>query len=150
VHHFDSTHDEHRFIVNYLTQLRDAGAELNTVCLVARTHALVEQLQRMLDDAGLEVHAVHRNQAENRRVPGVRVATMHRVKGLEFERVLIAAVNQGVVPLGAALSKSEDPVLRRESEARERALLYVSATRARNALVVTSSGEASPFLSAFE
>jgi superfamily I DNA/RNA helicase len=71
---------------------------------------------------------------------------MHRVKGLEFERVLIASVNAGVIPLSAALSKSEDPVLRRETEAREKALLYVSATRARNALVVTSSGQASPFL----
>jgi superfamily I DNA/RNA helicase len=68
------------------------------------------------------------------------------VKGLEFDRVIITAVNDGIVPHRKAISQSEDAVLRRETENRERALLYVSATRARNALLITSSGTPSPFL----
>jgi superfamily I DNA/RNA helicase len=147
VHRFDNAQHEHGFIVEHLAALRRDGVDFSTVCVVARTHALVDQLQRVLAAAHVEHHMVHRNQAEDRRVPGARLATMHRVKGLEFERVIIAGVNRGVVPLDAALSKSEDLVLRRETEARERALLYVSATRARNTLVVTCSGEPSPFLS---
>ncbi|WP_423815916.1 3'-5' exonuclease [Salinibacter altiplanensis] len=34
------------------------------------------------------------HQAEDRSAPGVRLATMHRAKGLEFARVIIAGVNR--------------------------------------------------------
>ena len=34
--------------------------------------------------------------------PGVRLGTMHRVKGLEFPVMLLAGVNSGVVPMRVA------------------------------------------------
>jgi superfamily I DNA/RNA helicase len=56
---------------------------------------------------------------------------MHRVKGLEFEHVIIAGANRGVIPLDRALSKADDAVAQRNSETAERALLYVALTRAK-------------------
>ena len=72
---------------------------------------------------------------------------MHRVKGLEFDVVIIAGVNDGIVPLELDANPSSDPVIRIERENRERALLYVAATRAKKEVVVTSFGKKSPYLS---
>ena len=71
---------------------------------------------------------------------------MHRVKGLEFPVMILAGVNGGVVPLRVA-SIEGDPTARAEHEERERSLLFVAATRARDHLIVTSCGSPSPFLS---
>jgi superfamily I DNA/RNA helicase len=73
------------------------------------------------------------------------MATMHRVKGLEFDRVIIAGVNDGIIPF-EKYGRSSDPMVQRDSEVQERALLYVSATRARKEVLVTSFGKPSRFL----
>jgi superfamily I DNA/RNA helicase len=77
---------------------------------------------------------------------GVRLATMHRVKGLEFPTMILAGVNSKVMPLRIAAVEG-DPTARKEHEDRERSLLFVAATRAREQLIVTSWGTLSPFLS---
>ncbi len=90
-----------------------------------------------------------RSEPEDRMAKGVRLATMHRVKGLEFNTVIIASVNQGVLPLEINSGRSSDMVVKKEHEVRERALLYVSATRAKNDVWVTSYGRGSRFLESF-
>ncbi len=77
--------------------------------------------------------------------PGIRLGTMHRVKGLEFPVMILVGVNSGVVPLRGAVVEG-DSTARAEHEERERALLFVAATRARDHLIVTSFGSPSPFL----
>jgi superfamily I DNA/RNA helicase len=71
---------------------------------------------------------------------------MHRVKGLEFEHIIIAHVTDGLIPLKLKNHVSEDPVIRREREQIERSLLYVSATRAKKDVLITYYGKPSPFL----
>ena len=73
---------------------------------------------------------------------------MHRVKGLEFEHVIIAGANSGIIPLDHALRKADDVVTQRHSETAERALLYVALTRAKRSAVITAYGQASPYVSA--
>jgi superfamily I DNA/RNA helicase len=77
---------------------------------------------------------------------GVRLATMHRVKGLEFSHVIIAWVNEGIVPPKTLLNKMHVEVSRNDAILRERSLLYVAATRARDYLIVTSYGVRSSIL----
>jgi superfamily I DNA/RNA helicase len=69
---------------------------------------------------------------------------MHRVKGLEFPVMLLVGVNSGVIPMRVS-SVEGDPTARAEHDERERSPLFVAATRARDHLVVTSSGSPSPF-----
>ena len=76
---------------------------------------------------------------------GVRLATMHRVKGLEFPVMILAGVNAKVMPLRVA-SVEGDPTARDDHEDRERSLLFVAATRARDRLIVTGMGAGAPFL----
>ena len=142
----DSFQEEINFIVSYLDKIEQKYGSLNEICLVARTHDLLKQYEGALKAKGKETYFILRSEAEDRRKPGIRLATMHRVKGLEFERVIIAGVNDGIVPLRGEWLKTSDSVIQNESDIHERALLYVAATRAKKEVVVTSFGKPSNFL----
>ena len=90
---------------------------------------------------GLEAGAVDTAETE-----GVRLATMHRVKGLEFDRVVMASINADLVPLPIAIDARGDAVERESAETEERALVYVAATRAKKELLVLSFGTPSRLL----
>ena len=75
----------------------------------------------------------------------MRLATMHRVKGLEFPVMVLAGVNARYMPLPVP-GLEGDPVGEADHEDRERSLLFVAATRARDLLIVTGWGTPSPFL----
>ena len=74
-----------------------------------------------LAHVALEAGAVDSAETE-----GVRLATMHRVKGLEFDRVVMASMNADLVPLPAAIGARGDAVERESAETEERALVYVA------------------------
>jgi superfamily I DNA/RNA helicase len=79
----------------------------------------------------------------------VRVGTMHSAKGLEFARLAVVGVNADTVPLPLAVTpEAEDPAQHALDVQRERCLLYVACTRARDELLITGSGPASPLLPA--
>ena len=147
VRHFNNFQEEVSFIAEYIRKIKNETGSTKEVCLVARTNNLLKQYESAISAKGFEIYLVRRSEAEDRTSPGLRLATMHRVKGLEFDRVIIAGVNEGVVPFEGAQSYSSDTVVKRESEVQERALLYVSATRAKKEVVVTSFGKSSRFLS---
>jgi len=115
-------------------------------CLVVRTNKLLEHYERALNERGVESYRLRRSTAEDTGAPGVRLATMHRVKGLEFDRVVIAGINRNVVPLRLALESTKDKAVRRDHELQERALLYVATTRARHEVMICSWGEPSEWL----
>ncbi|MBI3302344.1 MAG: ATP-dependent helicase [Deltaproteobacteria bacterium] len=146
VRNFSSFREEVDFISQYLRQVENEGELLSAVCLVARTNDLLKQYESAFGEKGCQTYLVRRSEAEDRNIPGLRLATMHRVKGLEFDRVIIAGVNEGIVPYEGAGSDSADPTVQRELDVRERALLYVAATRAKKEVVVTGFGRASRFL----
>jgi hypothetical protein len=75
----------------------------------------------------------------------VRVMTMHSAKGLEFSRVVLFDVSEGVVPNKLALQHAA-PEEGADAELRERSLLYVAASRARDELIVSWQGAPSSLL----
>jgi len=146
VRNFKSFREEVDFIVEYLLKIKDEEEAIKEICLVARTNKLLKQYESALNDKDMDTYFIRRSEAEDRMAPGLRLATMHRVKGLEFDRVIIAGLNDGIVPYEGVMSDSSDPIVKRESEVHERALLYVSATRAKKEVLVTSFGKPSRFL----
>ncbi|WP_043630665.1 UvrD-helicase domain-containing protein [Nonomuraea candida] len=72
----------------------------------------------------------------------VRAATFRRLKGLEFERVALIGVAEGVVPP----PPPDEPYERARALQRERSILFVACTRARSMLYISHSGRGSPFL----
>ncbi len=144
--HFDSRDEQSVFMNAYLQKVQEKEASLCGVCVVARTReerdAIADELRAGdLPHVKLEAGAIDEAETE-----GVRLATMHRVKGLEFDRVIMASVNEGLVPLPAAILGRGDDIERESAETEERALLYVSATRAKKELLVLSFGTPSRFL----
>lgn len=76
----------------------------------------------------------------------VSVSTMHLAKGLEFRAVAVMACDDEVIPLQERIETVADDADLEEVYNTERHLLYVACTRARDYLLVTSSGPASEFL----
>jgi superfamily I DNA/RNA helicase len=146
VRSFGTFAEEVAFLKQHIGEIQKDEAPLESVCVVARTKRLVEGYISQLQAAGFGTYEIKRNAAEQRDKPGIRLATMHRVKGLEFEHVIVVAANEGVIPLKAAVVDAEDAVARRDAETGERSLLYVALTRARRSATITGYGQASPFL----
>ena len=108
------------------------------VCVVARSRYCIDQWREALNN-GLPygVYQLGRD-AENRQRQGIRVATMHRVKGLEFDYVVVVDVNDGVCPPKPALqSAGADPAALNEIYREERSLIYVAMTRAKKGVLLT-------------
>jgi len=142
---FRSAAEELDFLVAQLKQLIEYGVELKNICIVARTHRLLEDYIAQLTRAGVKTYEINRNKLDDRSFDGVRVATMHRVKGLEFQHVFVVAVNKRVLPLAVATSYA-DPISEAEAITAERCLLYVALTRAQESAYITSYGSPSEFL----
>lgn len=142
---FASFEEQARGIVGYLSEIRED--EWRGVCVVARTTTEMKNVQRAVVDAGIEVLRLSKKASDDPHRTGVRFATMHRVKGLEFDRVLIASANRGLIPLEAVLRRLTGAVERDEAMTAERALVHVAATRAKRELLIFSYGVRSPFLS---
>lgn len=68
---------------------------------------------------------------------GVRLATMHRIKGLEFGVIIIAAYKGGAA-YAEQYSRDGDAGVAEDTELDKRCLLHVAATRAKRNLFVLS------------
>ena len=66
----------------------------------------------------------------------ISLMTMHAAKGLEFPVVFICGVNDGMIPLRNNISQADID--------EERRLFYVGMTRAKDELLLLTSGSPSP------
>ncbi|MFW6106366.1 MAG: UvrD-helicase domain-containing protein, partial [Desulfovermiculus sp.] len=121
IKHFDSFDQECQFLAD-LAKEKEKEGTLSTTCLVARTHFKLGRYAKTLQQRDIPVYHVQTNAAEDRKATGLRLATMHRVKGLEFDTIIIAGANDGDMPLRKALESTDDDAEREDRELRERAL----------------------------
>lgn len=115
-------------IIDHIKHLHVNGNNLESICIVARTHRLVDSLAKALVDDEIKCHQISNNESDDSHAKGVRAATMHRVKGIEFDHMILAH-------LEAAEWSSIDKPLSIEN----RSLIYVAATRARKSVFVTTA-----------
>jgi len=137
--------DESEYIAKEVKKLIEEGVLTQDICIAMRISEGFSAIEECLVNAGIQTQIVSRSK-DNRPSPGVRFATMHRIKGLEFRYVFIASANEGIVPLKVSTQSTEDPVEARARELNERALLHVAATRAIQGLYISTSGPISPYL----
>lgn len=103
---------------------------------------MIDNYQAVLADNEIKSIKISRKQSDNRNMDGIRLATMHRVKGLEFQYVFIVASNDGIVPL-ANVVESADKITADENMTAEKCLLYVALTRAQKMAYITGYGKMS-------
>jgi hypothetical protein len=121
------------------------GVRPADIGVCARFNVLLDKAYDKLTAAGVPVVRVKDNPGPD--VDGVRLATMHAMKGLEFRSVAVLGATASTVPFAREVTPASVDALQHESDLlRERCLLFVACTRAREALAVSWSGTASPFV----
>ena len=128
----------------WLEEDRDAGEEgaPETIAVLVRDRYQRDAVVTGLAQQGIEVRPVDR-EAVGRGRPVVM--TMHRAKGLEFRKVLLFDVSEDSIPRSLRDQRYSEAD-RTDALLRERSLLYVAATRARDQLAISWSGRKSPML----
>lgn len=131
-----------------LTAIKSNDLTLEACCVIARTRREVNELKAALESRQQLCHVLE-GQSAATPDDALNLATMHRVKGLEFDGVFLASANQGLVPLDFVVNSAADAVTHRQRENEERALVYVSLTRARKLAFVFGYGRMSEWFSGF-
>jgi superfamily I DNA/RNA helicase len=132
------------YILAQIQQLTDSGVEPSSICVVTRTQTVLDKYLEPAKAAYIATFKISRK--DSRTSKGIRFATMHRVKGIEFDHIFIPGARKDTLPLAHALRGCDNEVSRANAEKAERSLLYVAATRAKKSVVVTYSGNPSPFI----
>lgn len=144
---FEDTAEEQKFLTTTLHQIQQEQAGLAATCIVARTNGGVEKLNVAMKRAGFTTRIINKDESDDPSDPALRIATMHRVKGLEFDQVFIPNLDINQLPLRVELDQRPDQLSRELFENQERSLLHVAATRAKKRVVITYSGKPSIFIS---
>lgn len=121
--------------------VRDTTAP-ETIAVLVRDRWQRDRVAAGLAERGVQIRAVDREPIK----PGQPVVlTMHRAKGTEFSRVLLYGISSDSIPAAMREQRySEDAWA--DALLRERSLVYVAATRARDELAVTWTGKPSMLL----
>ncbi|MGW1883601.1 3'-5' exonuclease [Streptomyces sp. NPDC001970] len=141
VRRFTEWSEERAAVVSQVRAWLADGVEPGAIAIAARVNAKSDEVAGALRSAGIVPEP-----------PGpsgghVQVGTMHSMKGLEFQCVAVVGVQDKVVPHDRAIVPLDvDRAAHLESVQRERCVLYVACTRARDRLYVSYSGAPSPFL----
>ncbi|MCK9902175.1 AAA family ATPase [Frankia sp. Cpl3] len=143
--------DEMRDAAEQVRAWQRAGIALDEIGVAVRSRTLAESLLPALHRLGIPARLLSRPTERPAQAaptePAVAVGTMHRMKGLEFRCVAVVGVTDGHVPApGAVTPAAEDDVAHARDVQRERCLLFVACTRAREELFVSWHGGQSPFL----
>ena len=142
---FESYEDEVVYIDEYVRSIKKED-ENSRICIVARTQKIIDAYGEYFTGKNISTVKISRNTKDNISNNGIRLATMHRVKGLDFDHVIIASMNDGIVPLDIS-EKSDEQQIEDERFLREKSIVFVAATRAKKSLLVTYYGDISKLLS---
>lgn len=136
--------DEHLWLTGQLHELVKKGIGLDTICIVARTRRVLEETGDLLHRLGYECEFLDGEHMTGHNK--LKLSTMHKIKGLEFDYVFILSANQELIPLAKALAQASDEAEKNACKRRERSLLFVAITRARKRVFLSGYGEVSEFI----
>jgi superfamily I DNA/RNA helicase len=132
-------------VVDRVKEWIGQGVRPSEIGVCARFNLLLNKVDEALFAAGIPTARVKDQPGAD--VDGVRLASMHAMKGREFRCVAVAGVTASAVPFARDVTPPEVDRIQHESDMlRERCVLFVACTRAREALHVSWSRTASPFL----
>lgn len=133
-------------LLDWIKALPPEQIQLSDIGVLCARRADADRVEAALRAAGIEA-VMLQSGADDRSVPGVRITTMHRAKGLEFFAVAIPFLSEAAFPPSGALRAAVDPADREDIVMQYRSLLHVAATRAKKALRVSWSGKVSDLIS---
>jgi superfamily I DNA/RNA helicase len=118
----------------------------NIAVCVADREAVNQVMYYLATEAGLTVAELTKEGVKGD--GDIHVGTMHRFKGLEYQKLAIVGAREGVIPRASIVQRyrDTDPQRLAREELKARSLLFVAATRARDTLRISWHGKPSPYL----
>ena len=148
---FDGFEEEMDAVAQKLqTWTAEDNRPLCDYAVLCRTREEVLALGKALRKRNLDSLEIKTDDEDGAMPGSVRIATMHRAKGLEFVGVVLPRLNPGVWPLKPAGFEGLDRVAQRTHLAGELSLLYVAITRAMKHVCLTGVGAAPSELPALQ
>lgn len=140
--------DEVSWIVRQIHALIESEKTmaLSSIVIAARTDSLLDDYQQALAKRGIRTLQISRNVPDDPNASGVRSATLHRLKGLEFRAVFIVGADDGCIPDCQAINEARGAEAKAQAERAERNLFHVAATRAVDRLYVSCSDTPGEYL----
>jgi superfamily I DNA/RNA helicase len=139
----ESLTDQYDKVAELVQSWVEGGTAPESIGLLVPTRKDAESLPRALGDRDVTVAFVDRDKSGPPKTPVVM--TMHRAKGMEFAKVILVGVGEKSLPRGYLVDSAPEEE-REDLRRRERSLLYVAATRARDELIVMYVGKPSELL----
>lgn len=128
---FDTKEDEQKAVGQWLAGCFAEDIDEETMAVLVRSEKELARVCGAIADSG---------------ATRLRPMLMHDAKGKEFRAVAVMACDADVLPDEHRLLEAVDERALKEIYDTERHLLYVAATRARERLLISASGEPSEFL----
>lgn len=145
---FESEQAEIEAVAKWIAEVTSDGIRPEEIGILVRSSDQFARAERSIRAAGMEHDSVIARQSPE--AGRVLLATMHAAKGLEFRAVAVMACDAKVLPLQRRLLEAADGTALEEIFSKERHLLYVAATRARERLIVSGVAPVSDFLQDFD
>ena len=133
---FADAGDEMNAIAQAIKDLQAKGVEPSAICIAAPSGKKVDEYRKELAKRGVETDPIESNKrARDSKLS--RISTFHRVKGLEFDYMILVSMDD---------QTWEPYMVDEDAQLRARCLVHVAATRARVELLVTASPALAGFL----
>lgn len=139
----DSPAEEIDTIISYINECADNDIKPEEICIAAQSLGLTKDLQTAMHQKGIDPY-VWKNRGFTGNKNGVRMCTLHSIKGLEYRVVIVMGVNERNIPSVASVEHpfpTLDKVEKTEYLMQFRSLLYVAITRARQSVLITGYGD---------
>ncbi|MCT7964082.1 AAA family ATPase [Laspinema sp. D1] len=129
-----------QFILTEIKQALRSGITPNEIGIFARTKGYLQAIESALRDHNIPCLRLENSKDSDISNPedfvAIHTGSMHRAKGLEFKIVFAVSVEDGIIPLKNSLQEATDSPSLNAALEREKNLLYVTVTRARDLVYV--------------
>ncbi len=141
--HFNNLIDEIQFVENKIKELIDTGLYLpEDICIAAKRKRDIQEFHNHLHNGGYPVRKIEKNN-ELSLPEHLSTSSFHSLKGLEFKVIFLIGLNAKTFLKPLPYTSDEE---KKETEKRDKALLYVAMTRAKMLLYISGNGAASTIL----
>jgi mRNA-degrading endonuclease RelE of RelBE toxin-antitoxin system len=140
----DTPEDEIEAVSQWLMGRSIEGVAPHEIGIFVRSEKEIDRARAAVELSGIPCKVLDENVES---ISGhISISTMHLAKGLEFRAVVVMACDDEIIPSQERIETVTDDADLEEVYNTERHLLYVSCTRARDHLLVTSGDVPSEFL----
>ncbi|MEV0946543.1 UvrD-helicase domain-containing protein [Rhodococcus sp. NPDC049939] len=141
---FGTQSDEISYVADTVQAWIDSGVAPGEIGVATRANRLGTKVLDELFRRGVSVRSLVKSKGD---ADSVAIGSMHAMKGLEFRCMAVVGVGASQVPAGKAITSADEDLQTHDRDMqRERCVLFVACTRAREDLLVTWTDEPSPFL----